>query len=531
MKWAAAACLVAAAVAQWDLEQLQAKADEKKRRDPNKRDPETKVDVAIIMHGLSSPTAHTRYDGCSTINADWRPTQVQIMEFIRLPIDADLFLHTWAGTESAQVVEAYRPTDHQVEDFRDFADEYAMSGRSLVYDADCRYDRRVSTGQRCPDVLQNKYAHFHSMREAIRLSNFYEWEKRNGTQYMLFIVCRLDLLLSFRDGHMGPLHIDRNRLRKVRERRIAVFGSAHQDNSTRSIMDDSLFMGDALVRQAALTMDYLVPQGELRAKDGFEFTNRACLERQIAGFEEWYPLKRRRKAVEASSLEPLCRVLKREDGACVQLHVNRRVDPAYEACRKATLAKPVAPLTEVELSLTIDDEPHTLQVHAESSAREVRRVVDTFLHDRWWFEGKVPLQGRLHEGKFLDDAAGRLVDALFEQQALYGNATNQRLPPLAWLREPYDYPYESAPTDIDADLAERARSSEPLFERISEAESESYLWPVGQEPKGDWIFHDYEPEKDVPPPTRPFSPTAAPPPPSGYTVSPTPDEEDVIFLD
>ena len=32
-------------------------------------------------------------------------------------------------------------------------------------------------------------------------------------------------------------------------------------------MDDSLFMGDALVRQAALTMDYLVPQGEIRAKD------------------------------------------------------------------------------------------------------------------------------------------------------------------------------------------------------------------------------------------------------------------------
>ena len=31
-------------------------------------------------------------------------------------------------------------------------------------------------------------------------------------------------------------------------------------------------MGDALVRQAALTMDYLVPQGEIRAKDGFEFT-------------------------------------------------------------------------------------------------------------------------------------------------------------------------------------------------------------------------------------------------------------------
>ena len=34
--------------------------EEKLARDPNKRDPETKIDIAIIMHGLSSPTKHMR---------------------------------------------------------------------------------------------------------------------------------------------------------------------------------------------------------------------------------------------------------------------------------------------------------------------------------------------------------------------------------------------------------------------------------------------------------------------------------------
>ena len=37
--------------------------EEKLARDPNKRDLETKVDIAVIMHGLSSPTRHMRYDG------------------------------------------------------------------------------------------------------------------------------------------------------------------------------------------------------------------------------------------------------------------------------------------------------------------------------------------------------------------------------------------------------------------------------------------------------------------------------------
>ena len=471
--------------------------EEKLARDPNKRDPETKVDIAIIMHGLSSPTKHTRYDGCTTTNADWRPTAHQIMTYLRPHIDADLFLHTWAGNESAEVVTAYEPTNYTVEDMRDFADEYHQISRSLVYDMDCRYDRRVSTGQRCPQVLQNKYAHFYSMREAIRLSNWYEWEHRDGTQYMLFIVCRLDLVFTFDDGKMGPLMIHRGNLRRVRHSRIAVFGATHPDNSTRNVMDDSLFMGDALVRQAALTMDYLVPQGEIRAKDGFEFTNRACLERQIAGFEDWYPLKRRVKAVEASSLEPLCHVLRREsDKACPRLTVNRRLDPAYDACRRATLQRPVAPLTDVDLSITIDDDHHTLKVYAESSAHEVRRVVDTFLHKRWWFDGKLPLQPRFtNDSKLLDDAAGRLVDALFEQQALHGNASNQHLPHEEWLRAPYDYPYESAPTEIDEDLANRSPDD---FERISEEEAESYLYPVGEEPGrklADWIMHWYDPDE------------------------------------
>ena len=56
--------------------------EEKLARDPNKRDPETKVDIAVIMHGLSSPTRHTRYDGCTTTNADWRPTAHQIMTYL-----------------------------------------------------------------------------------------------------------------------------------------------------------------------------------------------------------------------------------------------------------------------------------------------------------------------------------------------------------------------------------------------------------------------------------------------------------------
>ena len=56
--------------------------EEKLARDPNKRDPETKIDIAIIMHGLSSPTKHMRYDGCTTTNADWRPTAHQILTYL-----------------------------------------------------------------------------------------------------------------------------------------------------------------------------------------------------------------------------------------------------------------------------------------------------------------------------------------------------------------------------------------------------------------------------------------------------------------
>ena len=108
--------------------------EEKLARDPNKRDPETKIDIAIIMHGLSSPTKHTRYDGCTTINADWRPTAHQIMTYLRPHVDADLFLHTWAGNESNEVVTAYEPTNYTVEDMLDFADEYHQISRSLVYD-------------------------------------------------------------------------------------------------------------------------------------------------------------------------------------------------------------------------------------------------------------------------------------------------------------------------------------------------------------------------------------------------------------
>ena len=53
------------------------------------------------------------------------------------------------------------------------------------------------------------------------------------------------------------------------------------------------------------------------------------------------PLKRRVKAVEASSLEPLCHVLRREsDKACPRLTVNRRVDPAYDACRERRYSGP-----------------------------------------------------------------------------------------------------------------------------------------------------------------------------------------------
>ena len=190
-------------------------------------------------------------------------------------------------------------------------------------------------------------------------------------------------------------------------------------------------------------------------------------------------------------------MLRREsDKACPRLTVNRRLDPAYDACRRATLQRPVAPLTDVDLSITIDDDHHTLKVYAESSAHEVRRVVDTFLHKRWWFDGKLPLQPRFtNDSKLLDDAAGRLVDALFEQQALHGNASNQHLPHEEWLRAPYDYPYESAPTEIDEDLANRSPDD---FERISDEEAESYLYPVGEEPGrklADWIMHWYDPDE------------------------------------
>ena len=81
------------------------------------------------------------------------------------------------------------------------------------------------------------------------------------------------------------------------------------------------------------------------------------------------------------------------------------------------------------------------------------------------------------------------------QQALHGNASNQHLPHEEWLRAPYDYPYESAPTEIDEDLANRSPDD---FERISDEEAESYLYPVGEEPGrklADWIMHWYDPDE------------------------------------
>ena len=75
----------------------QTEYEEKLARDPNRHDPETKVDIAVIMHGLSSPTKHMRYDGCTTTNADWRPTAHQIMTYLRPHVDADLFYRRWSS--------------------------------------------------------------------------------------------------------------------------------------------------------------------------------------------------------------------------------------------------------------------------------------------------------------------------------------------------------------------------------------------------------------------------------------------------
>lgn len=183
------------------------------------------------------------------------------------PFGADVFLHTWAGAEAAAVVRAYAPVAAVVEPQRNFSDFY----KNLVAVDPCDATL-VSTGQRCPMTLQNKFSMSWSLREAARVMA--EHEDARGKRYAFVLNTRFDV--RFRGA---PLFLDRAALAPG-----ALYGVVHPATPgvhPREFVDDKLFGAGSEAARAAGGVFDLLPDLAVAGAAPFEFSNHVNLERGV----------------------------------------------------------------------------------------------------------------------------------------------------------------------------------------------------------------------------------------------------------
>jgi hypothetical protein len=234
---------------------------------------EEQPDVALVLRGISSPRRYDSFRGRVDAGG-WRATHCDLRRRFIEPFGADVFLHTWAGAEAAAVVRAYAPVAAVVEPQRNFSGYY----KNLVAVEPCDATL-VSTGQRCPVTLQNKFSMFWSLREAARVMA--EHEDARGKRYAFVLNTRFDV--RFRGAR---LFLDRAALAPG-----AFYGVVHPATPgvhPREFVDDKLFgAGSEAARAAGAVFDLLpdlavnTPYGALKSKGGI--TNRVEEIANVAG--------------------------------------------------------------------------------------------------------------------------------------------------------------------------------------------------------------------------------------------------------
>ena len=247
-------------------------------------------DVALLLRGISSPRTYEGFDGRTLRTADWRTTHRELRDYIIGPTHADVFLHTWAGAEAPRVLEAYDPVAHVIETERNFSARF----KPLVTSATCQASK-ATTGQRCPRVLQNKFAMFWGIREVCRL--LLAHEATRGAAYDFVVNTRFDARLAFAGGAPGGQLALR---RPVEWGRLYGFWHAPGPTHPRPFLDDKLFAGDSVIMRAALdAFDALGTYAEGGAA-GFEYSNHVNLERAFGSM--------------MADLRPMGDALRRADG-------------------------------------------------------------------------------------------------------------------------------------------------------------------------------------------------------------------------
>ena len=143
--------------------------------------------VALVLRGVSTPTSLGLE---KRLTAGWRETHSELTRWFVEPLEADVFLHTWAGAEASAVVAAYRPVASSVEERIDFEASY----RALVLGR-CNSSESESSGHRCGPVLQAKMSSFWSLRAAAQLIEAHEAAR--GARYDWIANTRFDVKLDF----------------------------------------------------------------------------------------------------------------------------------------------------------------------------------------------------------------------------------------------------------------------------------------------------------------------------------------------